>query len=65
MSESSEHLVGRIMRERFWLERRLASHGRIADSGYDFVRNVGEFVYEMPSGERFEVQVRAWSEVPE
>ena len=64
MSESSEHLMGRILRERTWLQRRLAGHGKITDAGYDYVRNVGEFVYETPDGERFEVQIRAYSEVP-
>lgn len=62
--ESSEHLAGRIMRERHWLERRLMLRGtKVTDSGYDFTCNVGEFVYELPTGERFEVQIRAYSEV--
>ena len=62
-SESTEHLAGRLMRERHLLMRRQARFAKITDSGYDFARNVAEFVYELPSGERFEVQLRAWSEV--
>jgi hypothetical protein len=65
MAESTEHLAGRIMRERDLVMRRQARFAKITDTGYEFARNIGEFVYETPEGERFQVQIRAFSEVNE
>jgi hypothetical protein len=61
--ESAQHLAGRIMRESHSVQMRLRTRGKVLEGTYDHARNVGKFVYELPTGERFEVQIRAWTEV--
>lgn len=62
MAESIDHLTGRLMRERASIIARLRTHGKVTDHGYDFVKNVADLTYELPSGERFEIQLRAMNE---